>query len=72
MQGDGALLTPEERRQMNDYEAKMQNAMRVGRKARHQKTRLIYTPEYINIYPYMYMCVAHQLSPIAANASSRE
>ena len=38
-QGDGALLTPEERRLINDYETKMQSAVRVGRKARHQKTR---------------------------------
>eukprot|EP00904_Undaria_pinnatifida_P000890 jgi/Undpi1/10801/HiC_scaffold_3.g01330.m1 len=39
-QGDGALLTPEERRLINNYETKMQSALRVGRKARHQKTRL--------------------------------
>lgn len=38
-QGDRALLAPEERRDMNDYETKMQTAERVGRKARHQKTR---------------------------------
>ncbi|CBN80161.1 expressed unknown protein [Ectocarpus siliculosus] len=39
-QGDRALLAPEERREINDYDTKMQNAERVGRKARHQKTRL--------------------------------
>lgn len=38
-QGDRALLTPGERREINDYETKMQTAERVGRKARHQKTR---------------------------------
>ncbi|CAM9963077.1 unnamed protein product [Pylaiella littoralis] len=38
-QGDRALLAPEERREMNDYETKMQAAERVGRKAEHQKTR---------------------------------
>lgn len=38
-QGDNALLTPEERRQINEYETKMQSAMRLGRKAQHQKTR---------------------------------
>ena len=38
-QGDGALLTPKERRQMNDYEVKMQDATRVARKAWSQKMR---------------------------------
>ncbi|CAM9446563.1 unnamed protein product [Scytosiphon promiscuus] len=39
-QGDQFLLVPEERREINEYETKMQAAERVGRKARHQKTRL--------------------------------
>lgn len=43
-QGDRALLAPEERREMNDYETKMQAAERVGRKARHQKTRSANVP----------------------------
>lgn len=38
-QGDGALLTPEERRKMNDYETKTKLADRVARKAQYQKTR---------------------------------
>lgn len=37
--GDMALLTPEERRQINEYETKMQRAVRLCRKARDQKAR---------------------------------
>lgn len=37
-------MAPEERREMNDYETKMQTAERVGRKARHQKTRCAKLP----------------------------
>lgn len=51
-QGDRALLAPEERRDMNDYETKMQTAERVGRKARHQKTRSAAKTLYVLVFTH--------------------
>lgn len=61
---DGCLLTPQERRELNNFEAKMHRGVRILKKAEHQKLRLEHLIK--ARYPHGALNVDSQVNPDTA------